>query len=149
MNTTKLGMDIRLRELPPVVTRYEVKRALADSFFHNPLVNPHWKDGQRLVNFEVELNVSRISDTRNDGTGIITVPTKDLGFAFLAHHKKCPITIGFEDNGVKKKHRIKVNQRYAPKGQTPQDQSAKQDFYIRTTTLVCRLLLAYILLVFT
>lgn len=84
-------MEIGIHYLPNDVSKWDVTRLLAkilhsDEFGATP-------PGERLINFRVKLNPSSLGGARNNGTGILTLPTTAVGGRFLGWVMDNPIKI--------------------------------------------------------
>jgi len=92
-------MDIQLTYIDKVASKYDVIRAIATILHGEVFVKAHCPNFTRPVNFEVLLDPDLVpSSIRNAGTGLLTLPTKQLGIDFLNFL-------------AKRKIKIKVNQK--------------------------------------
>ncbi|KIM48826.1 hypothetical protein M413DRAFT_437999 [Hebeloma cylindrosporum] len=100
-------MDLCIRYIPHEVNTWTVTRAIA-SVLHSEDFAPIVEG--RLINFRVKLNPNPAGGIRNDGTGLLTLPTEAVGIKFLAYIFKDPIRIN------KKKLSFKKADRPPPEG---------------------------------
>ncbi|KAK0463788.1 RNA dependent RNA polymerase-domain-containing protein [Desarmillaria tabescens] len=84
-------MNIALHYLPTTVNAWDVTRALAEVLHSDEFHPVH--ENERPLNFKVELNPSKMGGVRNDGTGILQLPTEAIGRKFLGWAKETPIRI--------------------------------------------------------
>ncbi|KAL1744025.1 RNA dependent RNA polymerase-domain-containing protein [Schizophyllum fasciatum] len=96
-------MDIQIKGLPPTLNDYDVTKLVAQ-VLHSEAFMPAEDDSgdedlptqsptDNRVNFRVKLNRSQQGSARNDGSGILTVPTDKIGRRFLSHVKGNPIKV--------------------------------------------------------
>ncbi|KAL1728439.1 RNA dependent RNA polymerase-domain-containing protein [Schizophyllum commune] len=96
-------MDIQIKGLPPNLNEYDVIKLVA-KVLHSEAFMPAEDESEdedlpkqsptdNRVNFRVKLNRSMQGSARNDGSGILTVPTDKIGKRFLAHVKGNPIKV--------------------------------------------------------
>jgi RNA-dependent RNA polymerase len=100
-------MDLSIRHIPHEVNTWTVTRAIA-AVLHSEDFAPIVEG--RLINFRVKLNPNPAGGVRNDGTGLLTLPTEAVGAKFLAYVFKDPIKIS------KKKLLFKRLDRPPPEG---------------------------------
>jgi len=100
-------MDLSIRHIPHEVNTWTVTRAIA-AVLHSEDFAPVVEG--RLINFRVKLNPNPAGGIRNDGTGLLTLPTETVGAKFLAYIFKDPIKIS------KKKLLFKKLDRPPPEG---------------------------------
>ncbi|KAH9484125.1 putative RNA-dependent RNA polymerase 2 [Psilocybe cubensis] len=84
-------MDLNIRYVPHEVNEWTVTRAVA-AVLHSEDFAPIIEG--RLINFRVKLNENVASGIRNDGTGVLTLPTEEIGSKFLRYVYDDPIKIG-------------------------------------------------------
>ncbi|KAL0581139.1 hypothetical protein V5O48_000928 [Marasmius crinis-equi] len=101
-------MDLNIQYLPPSINEWDLTRILARDILHTDDFHPRSHPDERRINFQVKLNPSKAGGVRNDGTGILTLPTPKIGFNFLDWVKEKPVKIQgkrikfyFRDNGKK------------------------------------------------
>ncbi|PPQ77522.1 hypothetical protein CVT25_011319 [Psilocybe cyanescens] len=75
-------MDLYIRNIPNEVNEWTVTRAIA-AVLHSEDFAPVTEG--RLINFRVKLNESTAGGIRNDGTGVLTLPTDTIGSRFLGY----------------------------------------------------------------
>ncbi|KAG6844915.1 hypothetical protein H0H87_002399 [Tephrocybe sp. NHM501043] len=88
-------MDIRLYNLPYGANKWTVTRSIA-SVVHSKEFTPRQRDEHavdRPINFGVRLHPSKAGGVGNDGTGILTMPTKEIGYKFLKWVEDSPLKI--------------------------------------------------------
>ena len=100
-------MDVSIRRIPHEANTWTVTRAIA-AVLHSEDFAPVVEG--RLINFRVKLNPNPAGGVRNDGTGLLTLPTETVGSKFLAYIFKDPIKIS------KKKLLFKKQARPPPEG---------------------------------
>lgn len=100
-------MDLSIRHVPHEANTWTVTRAIA-AVLHSEDFAPIVEG--RLINFRVKLNPNPAGGIRNDGTGLLTLPTETVGSKFLAYIYKDPIKIS------KKKLLFKKLDRPPPEG---------------------------------
>ena len=100
-------MDLSIKYIPHEVNTWTVTRAIA-AVLHSEDFAPVVEG--RLINFRVKLNPNPAGGIRNDGTGLLTLPTETVGSKFLAYIFKDPIKIN------KKKLLFKRLDRPPPEG---------------------------------
>jgi RNA-dependent RNA polymerase len=100
-------MDLSIRHIPHEVNKWTVTRAIA-AILHSEDFAPIVEG--RLINFQLKLNPNPAGGIRNDGTGLLTLPTETVGSKFLAYIFKDPIKIS------KKKLLFKKLDRPPPEG---------------------------------
>lgn len=100
-------MDVFIRHIPHEANTWTVTRAIA-AVLHSEDFAPIVEG--RLINFRVKLNPNPAGGVRNDGTGLLTLPTETVGAKFLAYVFKDPIKIS------KKKLLFKRLERPPPEG---------------------------------
>jgi RNA-dependent RNA polymerase len=100
-------MDLSIRHIPHEVNKWTVTRAIA-AVLHSEDFAPIVEG--RLINFQLKLNPNPAGGIRNDGTGLLTLPTETVGSKFLAYIFKDPIKIS------KKKLLFKKLDRPPPEG---------------------------------
>ncbi len=74
-------MDLNISSVDYKADLYEVKDALAQ-ILHGPNFHNH-RPGGRNINFHVRLNLNEKIETRNIGTGQLTLPTEGIGKKLL------------------------------------------------------------------
>jgi RNA-dependent RNA polymerase len=84
-------MDIDIKFIPKEVNKWEVTRAIA-TVLHSEDFAPVEVEG-RLLNFRVKLNDNPAGGVRNDGTGILTLPSEDVARKFFSYVSKDPIKV--------------------------------------------------------
>ncbi|KAK0228867.1 RNA dependent RNA polymerase-domain-containing protein [Armillaria fumosa] len=84
-------MNIALNYLPTTVNAWDVTRSLAEVLHSDEFHPVH--ENERPLNFKVLLNPSKMGGVRNDGTGILQLPTEAIGRKFLHWAKETPIRI--------------------------------------------------------
>lgn len=84
-------MDLNIKHIPNEVNNWEVTRAIA-AVLHSESFAPVNEDG-RLLNFRVKLNDNLAGGVRNDGTGILTLPTEQIAHKFLSFVFNEPVKI--------------------------------------------------------
>ncbi|KAG6862083.1 hypothetical protein C0995_007213 [Termitomyces sp. Mi166 len=88
-------MDVRIFNLPHEVNDWTVTRSIA-TLVHSKEFTPRIRDEnavQRPINFKVKLNPSKAGGVGNDGSGILTLPTWDIGLKFLKWVEDSPLKI--------------------------------------------------------
>lgn len=107
-------MNIAIRGLPTSVTDWQVTKELAKVIHSDEFHQTHdteRPEKQLLINFLVKVNINeRLSDSRNDGTGLLTVPTLDIGKKFLGWVQDKPIYM-LGDERKRQKLRFRSNGR--------------------------------------
>jgi len=83
-------MDLFIKYVPHEVNEWAVTRAIA-AVLHSEDFAPIVEG--RLINFRVKLNPNPAGGVRNDGTGLLTLPTESVGAKFLAYIFKDPIKV--------------------------------------------------------
>ncbi|KAK0200422.1 RdRP-domain-containing protein [Desarmillaria ectypa] len=83
-------MNVDLLYLPTTVSARDVTKELS-KVLHSPEF--HRIDNGRLFNFKVILNLNKKMGVRNDGTGMVLLPTKEIGNKFYSWAKATPIQI--------------------------------------------------------
>ncbi|KAF8969863.1 RNA dependent RNA polymerase-domain-containing protein [Flammula alnicola] len=84
-------MDVAVKFIPTEADNWKVTRAIA-AVLHSEDFAPVEVEG-RLLNFRVKLNDNPAGGIRNDGTGILTLPTEEIGHKFLSYVSRDPIKI--------------------------------------------------------
>jgi RNA-dependent RNA polymerase len=95
-------MDLSIRHIPQEVNDWAVTRKIA-AVLHSEDFAPIVEG--RLINFRVKLNPNPAGGIRNDGTGLLTLPTEAVGAKFLAYISKDPIRINKKKLLFKKVHK--------------------------------------------
>jgi len=83
-------MDIKLIHIPQDANRWTVTRAIA-AVLHSEDFAPIIPG--RLINFQVRLQPNPSGGARNNGTGLVTMPTDNVGRNFLRRVESEPIKI--------------------------------------------------------
>ncbi|KAK0447465.1 RNA dependent RNA polymerase-domain-containing protein [Desarmillaria tabescens] len=83
-------MNVDLLYLPTTVSSRDVTKELS-KVLHSPEF--HRIDNGRLFNFKVILNLNEKMGVRNNGTGMVQLPTKEIGNKFYNWAKATPIRI--------------------------------------------------------
>lgn len=96
-------MDIQIKGLPPFLNDYDVTKLIAQVLHSEAFVPtadesddeelPSHSPIDKRINFKVKLNRSLAGSVRNDGTGILTVPSDKIGKRFLSYVKGQPIKV--------------------------------------------------------
>ncbi|KAF8893574.1 RNA dependent RNA polymerase-domain-containing protein [Infundibulicybe gibba] len=103
-------MDLGLAYIPGEANNWTVTRAIAEVLHSEEFASR--KPDERVINFRVRLNPSKLGGLRNDGTGTLTVPSREIGGRLLRWIEETPIRIG------KKKIRIFRSRNEPHKGVT-------------------------------
>jgi RNA-dependent RNA polymerase len=88
-------MDLNIVFLPFDVNEWTVTRTVA-TIIHSEEFAPRRRDEnavERPINFRVKLNPSKAGGVGNDGSGILTLPTAEIGLKFLNWVKDRPLKI--------------------------------------------------------
>ncbi|GLB34759.1 putative RNA polymerase [Lyophyllum shimeji] len=88
-------MDLGIVYLPFDVNEWTVTRRVA-TILHSDEFAPRRRDDnavERAINFKVKLNPSKAGGVGNDGTGILTLPTAEIGRKFLKWLEGNPLKI--------------------------------------------------------
>ncbi|KAF8077751.1 RNA dependent RNA polymerase-domain-containing protein [Lyophyllum atratum] len=94
-------MDLNILYLPYEVNDWTVTRRVA-TILHSEEFAPRRRDENavdRLINFRVKLNPSKAGGVGNDGTGVLTLPTSEVGMKFLRWVQDRPLR--FEGKKIK------------------------------------------------
>ncbi len=83
-------MNVGLLSLPTTVSDRDVTKELS-KVLHSPEFRRI--DNGRLFNFKVILNLNERMGLRNNGTGMVQLPTKEIGNKFYSWAKTTPIQI--------------------------------------------------------
>jgi RNA-dependent RNA polymerase len=97
-------MNIGFRFAPTECSKWDLTRSFAD-ILHSEDFAPRAED-ERLLNFQVKLNLNPAGGVRSDGTGTLTIPSEKLGHKFLEYVYNNPLKIN--------KKRLKFFRKEAP-----------------------------------
>ncbi|THU88603.1 RdRP-domain-containing protein [Dendrothele bispora CBS 962.96] len=87
-------MDILMRYLPTTINEWDLTRRLALVLHSDPFLQPTEPDERfQKLNFRVSLTPSKAGGVRNDGTGVLTLPSQIIGYSFLDYVKEKPLKI--------------------------------------------------------
>lgn len=89
-------MDLGIAYLPSGVNEWAVTRIIAEVLHSDEFAPRRHQDQNavdRPINFRVQLNPSKAGGVRNDGTGILTLPTMEVGKKFLKWVSETPIRV--------------------------------------------------------
>ncbi|KAF5373803.1 hypothetical protein D9758_000837 [Tetrapyrgos nigripes] len=85
-----LTMEICIRYLPHQVNEWDLTRALALVLHSEPFLQRTEDERFQKINFAVKVNPNKAGGLRNDGTGVLTLPTPSIGYRFLDYVKDTP-----------------------------------------------------------
>ncbi|KAG5645067.1 hypothetical protein DXG03_007157 [Asterophora parasitica] len=88
-------MNLKIQFLPYDVNEWTVTRKIA-TILHSDEFAPRQRDEHavdRPINFRVKLNPSKAGGVGNDGTGVLTLPTNEIGLKFLDWVKDGPLRV--------------------------------------------------------
>ena len=84
-------MNIGFKFAPTECSKWDLTRSFAN-ILHSEDFAPRAED-ERLLNFQVQLNLNPAGGVRSDGTGTLTIPSEKLGNKFLDYVYNTPLKI--------------------------------------------------------
>ncbi|TFK60639.1 RdRP-domain-containing protein [Pluteus cervinus] len=92
-------MDIRLGNLPKHISHLDISLHFA-GILHSEEIKQ--SDDEKKVNFRIQLGESNVSEARNSGRGVLTIPDERIGRRFLSYVKENPIYLSDGSNQPRK-----------------------------------------------
>ncbi|TFK76255.1 RdRP-domain-containing protein [Pluteus cervinus] len=97
-------MEIGLEYVPTQISLLDITRHFATVLHSEELK----QTDERKVNFQIRLGASSVSEVRNDGTGVLTIPDEQTGRKFLSYVRDNPILLPNEGDGRGRKKKIRL-----------------------------------------